>query len=170
VGPGRGAGGGPGATVRAVRWLPLLMLLAACDVEGPIVDLTGRSPVDPPLPDLPLETEPPMEDGRLVFRVLNGKLVDLDGKKTIVPPGEHQVLLLNDVPGADVGVHGMDLRNEAMNLWLHGWSSHHDRLPQFSSGQVNGGVRDDWNIDLVPGIYVLEETLDGESSGILLVR
>jgi len=155
---------------RSVRWLLLMLLLVGCDADGPIVDLTGRSPVDPPLPDWPLVLDAPTEGDQVVFRVLNGRLVDLENRRTVLTPGEHQILLLNDVPGSDVNQHGVDLRNEAMNLWIHGWGSHHARLPQFSSGQVNGGVRDDWHLNLVPGVYVIEETLDGKSSGLLLVR
>ena len=120
----------------------LFALLCAC--EAPTVDLSDRQPVDPPLPDLPIQDDVPRHEGRWVIRVVNGHLPDLEDQVALLPDG-------------------------AVTLWIRGHGSALHRLPQAVRGPINSGVQEDWKVALEPGVYVISETMHKQSQGYLLV-
>jgi hypothetical protein len=144
------------------------MLMTACG--SPLEAEPGEHrATTAPLPELPTR-DALREDGKVVIRVVNRRLVDFEGHLTRIPSGPQTLKLYNDVPGADVSVHGLDLRHEATALWLRGRGAARHWLPQWTTGQVNGGVGEDFEVDLPPGDYVLTETMDGVSEVVWLVR
>ncbi len=145
----------------------LFALLCAC--EAPTVDLSDRQPVDPPLPDLPIQDDVPRHEGRWVIRVVNGHLPDLEDQVALLPAGEHRFMATNEVEGATVDEHGLDLRDGAVTLWIRGHGSALHRLPQAVRGPINSGVQEDWKVALEPGVYVISETMHKQSQGYLLV-
>lgn len=151
-----------------MRLILLLVLLAGC--EAPTVDLTGRQRVDEPLPKLPVQDDVPRHEGRWVIRVVNGHLPDLDGHIALLPAGEHNLMVTNEVDGATVDQHGRDLRQDAVALWIRGFGTAIHHLPQAVRGPINGGVQEDWPVTLVPGEYVISETIGKQSQGYLRVR
>lgn len=151
-----------------MRWLTCVLLLAAC--EAPTVDLAGRQPIDPPVPDLPIQDDVPRHEGRWVVRVVDGRLADLEDQVALLPAGEHTLMVTNEVEGATVDEHGRDLRSDAVALWIRGHASGLHRLPQSVRGPINGGVQEDWPVVLEPGVYVISETITKRSTGYLLVR
>jgi hypothetical protein len=151
-----------------VRWLAAAVLLVGCGAPG--VDLATRQPVDPPLPSLPIQGDVPRQEGRWVIRIVEGHLVDLEDRIALLPAGEHSFLVTNDVEGATVDEHGRDLRSDAVALWIRGRGSAVHRLPQAARGPINGGVQEDWDVVLEPGVYVIGETIGKASEGYLVVR
>ncbi len=148
--------------------IALLLLLLGC--QAATVDLATRQPIDEPLPSLPVQDDLPRTEGRWVLRLVDGKLADLDGHIGLLPAGDIEFLVLNEVEGATVDDHGRDLRDEALALWIRGHGSAYHRLPQAARGPINGGVQEDWSVTLAPGLYEISETIRQESSGYLRVR
>ena len=145
-----------------------MLLLTAC--QAPTVDLTTREAIDPPLPELPVQDDLPRHEGRWVLRVIDGHLADLEDRIALLPAGEIDFMVTNEVEGATVDKHGMDLRTDAVALWIRGYGSSFHRLPQAVRGPINSGVQEDWLVTVEPGTYEISETITKESRGYLRVR
>ncbi len=146
------------------------LLLASAGCDAPTVDLATRKPIDLPLPPLPIQDDVPRREGQWVLRVIDGHLADLEGQVALLPAGEHTFMVTNEADGATVDDHGHDLRDEAVALWIRGRGSSVHRLPQAVRGPINGGVQEDWDVVLEPGVYVISETVGKQSEGYLVVR
>lgn len=151
-----------------MRALLLALLLTGCGAT-PLGSSFGQATVLPPLPDWP-RVAFPRQDDRPLVRVVGGRLADFHHAVADLPAGAHHLMVHNDVPGASVEEHGLDLTQEAASLWVHGRGPARDWLPQFAMGPINGGINDDWPVELPPGDYEIEQTLGGGSVGIWRVR
>jgi hypothetical protein len=156
--------------VRLASGLALAGLAAACN--APLVPPESeRLPAGLPLPPLPeLAGLPEQIDGRPVLRVRDGRLPDLAGRLLVLRPGPASFLIVNEVPGLDVADAGIDLGKYSISLWIHGHGPARHWLPQASSGKVNGGVMQDWAVELPPGDYELEIRSGGSDRIPLRVR
>ena len=145
-----------------------LFALLALGLAG--CGLTGRQPIDEPLPNLPRRDLPPGDDDKPTIRIENGELGPMEASLTLLPAGASTLLVVNVVEGAEVAEDGMDLTRQAVALWLRGRGSQRHLRPEFTIGPLNAGVQEDWYVDLPPGDYLLTVTSGGESEAIILVR
>ena len=153
---------GPAATVqktKPVRPRSLHALLALCLLTGcsqPLPAWSGRKSIDPPLPALSRLEHPREEDGKVEVRVMRGHMPHLENHITELKPGPRTLLVVTGEARA-----GEDSSAEAFGpiaLWLRGRGSQRALLPQFTSGRVNPGTRQDWEVNLEPGHYLLSIT------------
>ena len=138
----------------SIPCLVALSLLLGCAQTLP--SWGGRNSIDPPLPNLPALEHPREEDGKVEVRVINGRMPHLEGHITRLEPGPRTLLV---VTGED-RARGESESDGAgpVALWLRGRGSQRALLPQFTSGRVNPGTRQDWSVDLKAGHYLLSIT------------
>ena len=143
------------------------LLLSACSSSIP--SFSQRDSIDPPLPDYPLLQHPREEDGKVVIRIKDRSLPHLDKHITRLPAGPRTLLVITDAIETAADQPGQG----AIALWLRGRGSQRAHLPQFSSGRVNPSTRQDWDVELPPGDYLLGISFPPERStqgAILQVR
>jgi len=167
------------ATVRKVTPLRLHTLLAVLSVcllascSQPLPNWTGRNTIDPPLPKLPVLEHPREEDGKIEIRVIKGHMPHLEDHITELESGPRTLLV---VTGEDRAEGQSEPGSSGpIALWLRGRGGQQALLPQFTSGRVNPGTRQDWEVDLSPGHYLLSitygtDTAAKASEAILVVR
>lgn len=132
-------------------WAIAGFLLAGCSTS--VAPWASVQPVDGGLPDLPLLENPRTHDDKFEVRVLGRTLPHLAGHITQVDAGPRTLLVVYTEASESEGA------AQPIALWLRGRGSSRHRLPQFSSGLVNPGNRQDWDVDLPPGDYLLSVTL-----------
>jgi len=146
-------------------------MLAGCG--QPLPNWAGRKAIDPPLAKLPKLEHPREVDGKVEIRVIRGHMPHLEDHITELKPGPRTLLV---VTGEDRGNGESEPGGSGpIALWLRGRGSQQAVLPQFTSGRVNPGTRQDWQVDLQAGEYLLsisyglEADEDGKQA-ILVVR
>jgi len=138
----------------SIPCLVALSLLLGCAQTLP--GWGGRNSIDPPLPNLPALEHPREEDGKVEVRVINGRMPHLEGHITRLEPGPRTLLV---VTGEDRAKGESEPGGAGpVALWLRGRGAQRALLPQFTSGRVNPGTRQDWSVDLKAGHYLLSIT------------
>ena len=147
-----------------------LCILLSAGCNQPLPSWGGRETIDPDLPELPLLEHPREQDDKVLIRVKEGTLPHLEDHITELSPGPRTLLVVtsNEPPAASNEEGG-----GAIALWLRGRNSQRARLPQFTSGRVNPGTSQDWQVDLKPGEYLLSISYPAdlsESEAVLVIR
>ena len=169
----------PAATLRSMRawlFLSIPILVAGCMLTGcgqALPNWAGRKAIDPPLAKLPRLEHPREVDGKVEIRVIRGHRPHLEDHITELKPGPRTLLV---VTGEDRGDGESEPGGSGpIALWLRGRGSQQAVLPQFTSGRVNPGTRQDWQVDLQAGEYLLSISygLEADEAGkqaIIVVR
>jgi hypothetical protein len=158
-------------TNRTSTWLAALLgTLIAAGCSQTLPNWGGRQAIDPELPSLPILEHPREQDGKVVVKVKGMLLPQLDGHITELSPGPRTLLVITgDAPASEREKEG----GGAIALWLRGRGSQQARLPQYTSGRVNPATSQDWQVDLIPGQYLLSvsyPTDPGSTEAVVVVR
>ncbi len=158
-------------TERTRTWLAALLgTLIAAGCSQALPNWGSRQSIDPELPNLPMLEHPREQDGKVVIKVKGVTLPQLEGHITELSPGPRTLLVITgDAPASDRDQEG----GGAIALWLRGRGSQQARLPQFTSGRVNPATSQDWQVDLMPGQYLLSVSYPADLSSteaVVIVR
>lgn len=137
------------------RFLPLLVLLAACSAPP-------STPIDAPLPT-DLVTLEATEAGQLVLRVVDGRVPAIEGKRLDLPIGPTTFLVHHD--GGGTGGEEYEGDVPMAGLWLRGRGGARHLLPSLGSRPLRIDTMEDWSVDLPAGVYELSVTLGAKPPG-----